>query len=76
MTTLADNDEFKGSVNDTLRHASMSAGSAALEVKSGDAWVQVKDGALVGPAEFTFYCPSGCVMRFTSVVGGLVEVSG
>ena len=77
MAEYASNDEFKGSVNETLRQATAATGvSGTLQALAGADWVDVPDGALVGPTNITFYQPRGQVMRFASVTGGKIYVSG
>ena len=81
MGQVANNDEFKGNINNALRQASLDTGvSGKLQVQTKDAagveaWVDVPDGSLVGPTNTSFYAIANQVYRFTDVSGGVIWIS-
>jgi hypothetical protein len=77
MTQLASNDEFGGDINNAVRVASIGGTSTAiLQIKTGENWVAVPDGALDGadPAAtaIAINAPRGAVFRF--VITGINKV--
>ena len=72
--------EFKGDINTGVLQATLGAGvSGTLQAKYTDAddtvsWVDVPDGALVGPTNITFYANPNQVFRFHLVSGGPINV--
>jgi hypothetical protein len=77
MTELATLDEFKGDINNAVRVATIGGTSTAiLQIKAGDNWVAVPDGAMDGadPAanSIAITAPPGAVFRF--VITGINKV--
>ena len=76
MGQLANNEVFKGSVNTGIRQVTLPTGaSATLQAGTQDAagtdvWIDVPDGALVGPTSVTMNAAPNQAYRLSAMVGG------